>query len=73
MESSWDRSATPPALLHALPLIAYAIGDFAILTMTAKNSLMGSVGGIMWHRRGWGCCFCKAVTDHAMRNSRSHR
>ena len=39
MESSWDQIRT--VFAHALlPLIAYAIGDFAILTMTMKNSLM---------------------------------
>ncbi|WP_421226854.1 ABC transporter permease subunit, partial [Aeromonas jandaei] len=39
MTSSWDQIRT--LFAHALlPLIAYAIGDFAILTMTMKNSLM---------------------------------
>ena len=37
--SRWDQIRT--LFAHALlPLIAYAIGDFAILTMTMKNSLM---------------------------------
>ena len=45
MESSWDQIRT--VFAHALlPLIAYAIGDFAILTMTMKNSLMENLSAV---------------------------
>lgn len=53
-----------------LPLIAYAIGDFAILTMTMKNSLMENLSADYVRTAvAKGLPFRKAVTDHAMRNS----
>ena len=59
------------ATAHALlPLIAYAIGDFAILTMTMKNSLMENLSADYVRTAvAKGLPFRKAVTDHAMRNS----
>jgi len=69
MESSWDQIRT--VFAHALlPLIAYAIGDFAILTMTMKNSLMENLSADYVRTAvAKGLPFRKAVTDHAMRNS----
>ncbi|ATG72686.1 peptide ABC transporter permease [Zobellella denitrificans] len=56
---------------HALlPLIAYAIGDFAVLTMTMKNSLMENLSADYVRTAvAKGLPFRKAVTRHALRNS----
>ncbi len=69
MESSWEQIRT--LFAHALlPLIAYAIGDFAILTMTMKNSLMENLSADYVRTAvAKGLPFRRAVTDHAMRNS----
>ncbi|NLJ92584.1 MAG: ABC transporter permease subunit [Aeromonadales bacterium] len=56
---------------HALlPLIAYVIGDFAVLTMTMKNSLMENLSADYVRTAvAKGLPFRKAVTGHALRNS----
>ncbi|ENY73658.1 ABC transporter permease subunit [Aeromonas diversa] len=69
LESNWDKVTT--VFTHALlPLIAYAIGDFAVLTMTMKNSLMENLSADYVRTAvAKGLPFRKAVTRHAMRNS----
>jgi microcin C transport system permease protein len=58
MESSWDQIRT--VFAHALlPLIAYAIGDFAILTMTMKNSLMNLSADYVRTAVAKGCRFAR--------------
>ncbi len=58
-------------LKHAvLPLIAYSIGDFAILTMMMKNSLMDNLAADYVRTAvAKGLPFHRAVLDHALRNS----
>ena len=58
-------------LWHAvLPLMAYAIGDFAILTMTMKNSLMENLSADYVRTAiAKGLPFDKALKQHALRNS----
>ena len=58
-------------LWHAvLPLLAYAIGDFAILTMTMKNSLMENLSADYVRTAiAKGLPFNKALKKHALRNS----
>ncbi|MDO6527185.1 ABC transporter permease subunit [Motilimonas sp. 1_MG-2023] len=58
-------------LWHAvLPLLAYAIGDFAILTMTMKNSLMENLSADYVRTAiAKGLPFDKALKQHALRNS----
>ncbi|MCP4326242.1 MAG: ABC transporter permease subunit [Alteromonadales bacterium] len=54
----------------ALPLLAYAIGDFAILTMTMKNSLMENLSADYVRTAiAKGLPFEKALKQHALRNS----
>lgn len=69
LESNWDKVKS--VFSHALlPLIAYAIGDFAVLTMTMKNSLMENLSADYVRTAvAKGLPFRQAVTRHAMRNS----
>ena len=54
----------------ALPLLAYSIGDFAILTMTMKNSLMENLScDYVRTAIAKGLPFDRALTQHALRNS----
>ncbi|WP_438462349.1 ABC transporter permease subunit [Marinomonas sp. PE14-40] len=56
---------------HAvLPMICYVIGDFAILTMTMKNSLLENLAAdYVKTAMAKGLSFKQAVTRHAFRNS----
>lgn len=54
----------------ALPLFCYLIGDFALLTMTMKNSLMENLAADYIRTAiAKGLPFSKAVRRHALRNS----
>jgi len=53
-----------------LPLCCYMVGEFAVLTMMMKNSLMDNLASdYMRTAVGKGLDFKKAVVRHAMRNS----
>jgi len=53
-----------------LPLCCYMVGEFAVLTMMMKNSLMDNLAAdYMRTAVGKGLDFRKAVVRHAMRNS----
>ena len=63
------RSA-PSSPTPLLPLIAYAIGDFAILTHDHEEQPDGNLSADYVRTAvAKGLPFRKAVTDHAMRNS----
>jgi microcin C transport system permease protein len=60
------------SVLHhsILPLMAYLVGSFAVLTMLMKNSLMENLAAdYMRTATAKGVAFKKAVVQHAMRNS----
>ena len=69
MESWWDK--TKDIFYHAaLPLTAYVVGSFAVMTFMMKNSLMDNLAADYVRTAiAKGIPFRQAVRRHALRNS----